>query len=54
MCDLGHDHAHFGFLVDAPEIREGPATAKVSAAPAAIIVAAVRNAAGQPPPEPYE
>src|SRR3984893_9172740 len=21
MCDLGHDHAHFGFLVDAPEIR---------------------------------
>ena len=21
MCDLGHDHKHFGFLVDAPEIR---------------------------------
>src|SRR5258708_28140905 len=21
MCDLGHDHQHFGFLVDAPEIR---------------------------------
>jgi 3-mercaptopropionate dioxygenase len=21
MCDLGHQHAHFGFLVDAPEIR---------------------------------
>src|SRR4051812_20689268 len=21
MCELGHDHEHFGFLVDAPEIR---------------------------------
>jgi predicted metal-dependent enzyme (double-stranded beta helix superfamily) len=21
MCDLGHQHAHFGFLVDTPEIR---------------------------------
>jgi predicted metal-dependent enzyme (double-stranded beta helix superfamily) len=21
MCDLGHDHAHFGFLVDTPAIR---------------------------------
>ena len=21
MCDLGHDHKHFGFLVDTPEIR---------------------------------
>jgi 3-mercaptopropionate dioxygenase len=21
VCDLGHDHKHFGFLVDAPEIR---------------------------------
>jgi 3-mercaptopropionate dioxygenase len=21
MCDTGHDHAHYGYLVDAPEIR---------------------------------
>jgi predicted metal-dependent enzyme (double-stranded beta helix superfamily) len=21
MCDLGHDHQHFGFIVDVPEIR---------------------------------
>src|SRR5258707_14880922 len=33
MCDLGHDHAHFGFLVDAPEIRALIAeTARVTAA----------------------
>jgi predicted metal-dependent enzyme (double-stranded beta helix superfamily) len=33
MCDLGHDHKHFGFLVDAPEIRALIAeTARVTAA----------------------
>lgn len=33
MCDLGHDHGHFGFLVDAPEIRALIAeTARVTAA----------------------
>ena len=33
MCDLGHDHAHFGFLVDVPEIRALIAeTARVTAA----------------------
>jgi predicted metal-dependent enzyme (double-stranded beta helix superfamily) len=33
MCDLGHDHTHFGFLVDAPEIRALIAeTARVTSA----------------------
>src|SRR5258707_15586384 len=33
MCDLGHDHAHFGFLVDVPEIRALiDETARVTAA----------------------
>src|SRR6266516_181294 len=33
MCDLGHDHAHFGFLVDVPEIRSLiDETARVTAA----------------------
>jgi 3-mercaptopropionate dioxygenase len=33
MCDLGHDHGHFGFLVDAPEIRALIAeTARVTSA----------------------
>ena len=33
MCDLGHDHKHFGFLVDAPEIRALIAeTARVTSA----------------------
>jgi predicted metal-dependent enzyme (double-stranded beta helix superfamily) len=33
MCDLGHDHEHFGFLVDAPEIRALIAeTARVTSA----------------------
>jgi predicted metal-dependent enzyme (double-stranded beta helix superfamily) len=33
MCDLGHHHGHFGFLVDAPEIRALIAeTARVTSA----------------------
>jgi predicted metal-dependent enzyme (double-stranded beta helix superfamily) len=33
MCDLGHHHEHFGFLVDAPEIRALIAeTARVTSA----------------------
>src|SRR5260221_4438927 len=33
MCDLGHDHGHFGFLVDAPEVRALIAeTARVTSA----------------------
>ncbi len=33
MCDSGHDHAHFGFLVDVPEIRTLiEETARVTAA----------------------
>jgi hypothetical protein len=33
MCDLEHHHSHFGFLVDAPEIRTLVAeTARITAA----------------------